>query len=692
MSRASAAAASLALGTALAGVAFVAGGGTNVGRTAGVEIALLIGGGLAIAAALVLAPGRESGEPVRGVAPVVLLTLFTVLTAASLAWSIAPDATLEETARMLAYLALFAVAVIAGNLFPRATPAVLGGVLIAGVAVSAWALGTRIWPGALAETVFGPRLAEPFDYWNALGGMAAMCVPAALWLGSRRDAGPLPTALAYPAVGLLALTVLLTQSRGSLAALVIGAALWLAIVPLRLRSVPVVLLPALAVAPVAVWALSKPGFTETLAPLAQREAIAGDFGLLLLTMVVLLLAVGLAIERLATHRGLSLQTRRRTGVALIVGVCVLALTGVTAVAASERGLGGTVSDRVQELTSENEGAPGGAQRLGSVGSARGSYWRQAGRIFEDRPLEGSGASSFEIAILPFRKDAIRSGHAHGFIPQTMADLGLLGTVLAVALLIAWLVAARRSTRLLRRRRDASATWSSQRMALIGLALCAVVFGVHSAVDWTWFFFGPSVAALVAAGFVAGHPSWRVSSGAPQATAIIPPGGARAQRSRGRLRRLGTTASARPERLVAAAAVLAVTVLCSWVAWLPAQTAAMSDEAQTLADRGDLKGAADAALAARESGPYSVEPLFARAAVLEANRQPDAAYRTYQRAAFEHPRDPVTWIELARYELELGLPERAVTSLDRALAFDPNSTRVPPLRAQAREAAAAAATP
>ncbi len=62
--------------------------------------------------------------------------------------------------------------------------------------------------------MLGARLGEPFGYWNALGAMAVLTLPAALWLGSRRDGALAVTALAYPAMGILLLTLLLTQSRG----------------------------------------------------------------------------------------------------------------------------------------------------------------------------------------------------------------------------------------------------------------------------------------------------------------------------------------------------------------------------------------------------------------------------------------------------------------------------------------------
>ena len=50
--------------------------------------------------------------------------------------------------------------------------------------------------------------------------------------------------LAYPAMGACVLAILLTQSRGAAAAALIGALIWFGLVPLRLRSLPVLLFPA----------------------------------------------------------------------------------------------------------------------------------------------------------------------------------------------------------------------------------------------------------------------------------------------------------------------------------------------------------------------------------------------------------------------------------------------------------------
>src|SRR5438094_63377 len=86
-------------------------------------------------------------------------------------------------------------------------------------------------PGALNPGETYARLREPFGYWNAVGLMAALGLPGCLWLGARRDGRPAVNALAFPALGLLVLTMLLAYSRGALLAAGVGAAFWFAFVP-----------------------------------------------------------------------------------------------------------------------------------------------------------------------------------------------------------------------------------------------------------------------------------------------------------------------------------------------------------------------------------------------------------------------------------------------------------------------------
>ena len=186
-------------------------------------------------------------------------------------------------------------------------------------------------------------------------------------------------------------------------------------------------------------------------------------------------------------------------------------------AASDRGLSGTVSDRVDELTSETAAAPPeGAGRLTVSSSSRARYWREANDVFGERPGKGTGAGTFYVSRLRYRKDELVAQHAHGYVPQTMSDLGVVGVVLSVLALLAWIACALRAVALvprLRRRREPRAPieWTGERTALLGLVVVAVVFGVQSAIDWTWFVPGVTAVALAAAGFVAGRGAFAASA-------------------------------------------------------------------------------------------------------------------------------------------------------------------------------------
>ena len=672
MPSARASTASAALAAALAAVAFGASGGTQLGRTTIVELAIIIAAGLALGVAVLY---RD--RPLYGGTALASFALLAIVTGLSMSWSIAPDLTLQEGGRTLAYLAVFAAAAALAGLVTDSSGTVLAGFLMAGVAVCGWALVTRVWPGALAEEVLGARLAAPFDYWNALGSTAALTMPAALWLGSRRHGHPIATALAYPALGVLMLTLVLTQSRGALAAAIVAAVLWLALVPLRLRSIVVLALPALAVLPIAAWALSKAAFTESFQPLSAREAVAGDFGLMLLLLCTGLLAAGLAVAVLSRRRPPSLQARWRFGLAVAVVACALPLAGVASVAASDRGLAGTVSDRLDEVTNETAAPPRGSARLGSVASSRAEYWHQARQIFDERPVVGQGANSFALARLPYRKSNSRVGHAHSYMMQTLADMGLVGGAVALALLAAWLVAAGRATALLPRRRPAP-EWEGERAALAALSLCAVAYGLQSAIDWTWFIPGPTVAALAAAGYVAGRgPLSRPGERS------LPAGPA----ARGRLGGLLPAVRPGPARLAGAAAVMITALLCAWTVWQPERAARANDRSFDLLQQNRLPEALREAKRAREIDPYSAEPLYRQAAVLSAERRYSAAYRTMERAVIEHPRDPNSWLALARFELDtLDLPARALDTLGGAFRVDPRSQLAAALADRARAAA------
>jgi len=656
--------AALVLGAALAGVVFGAAGGTQLTRTTIVEVLMVLVGGAVVAAGVLWSrAGRLWGG-----ATLLLFAGLAVLTALSILWAIVPELAFVETGRTLAYLAVFAASVAVALLAPGATPVVIKGILIASVAAIAYALAARVWPGALAENELSNRIGQPFQYWNAVGTTAALAIPGLLWLGARRAGGPVTRSLAHPAIGAAILAILLTQSRGALVAAVLGAIAWFAIVPLRLRSLPVLLLPGAVAGAVAAWALSKDAFAVSAQPLAVKESVAGEFGLLLVLMALCLLLAGLAVNiALARYRA-PMELRRRVGIAAVAVVCAVPLVALGSVALSDRGLTGTIEDRVDELTSETDTAPvQGAGRLTAASSTRGKYWREAGRVFEDRPWAGTGAGTFATARLRHRTDAGVTRHAHGYVAQTLADLGVIGVALTTALLLAWLVAAARATalnprRLPFRREDdpplARRDWDGERIALLVLTLMAVVFGLQSLIDWTWFIPGPTAMALVAAGFVAGR--------GPLAAA----GDAQAVE-----RSAEVSGPARPptSRIVGAVAVMLAALLVAWAIWQPEASDRATGEALDLL----VAEETDAALAktedAADANPLSPDPLLVRAAVLTESGREGAAREALEQAVLKFPGDPHTWQRLATFQLRtLDRPAAAAQTIRGALYLDPFS--------------------
>jgi O-Antigen ligase/Tetratricopeptide repeat len=603
--------------------------------------------------------------PIHGATSLVLLAALAVVTSLSVLWSVVPELSYVEAGRTLAYLVVFAAAIAGARLVPRGAPGVLGGVLLGATLVVAYALASRIWPGALAEDELSNRIGAPFQYWNAVGTVAALAIPAALWLGSRRTGSIVARALAYPAIGLCVLAILLTQSRGALLAAVVVALLWLAIVPLRLRSLPVLLAPALAASAVGAWALSKDPFSKSLQPLQAKEAVAGDFGLLVVLMSVLLLGVGFAVN-MGLSRGLvSMRIRQRAGMVAVAVVCLVPLVVFTSVAFSDRGLSGTIDDRVSELTSETEVAPDeGGDRVFASSSTRGKYWREAGRVFDDRPAVGVGAGAFAVARLRHRTDGAVTKHAHGFVPQTLADLGIVGVGLTTLLLLAWIVAMLRTTSLLPRRvpfaerlpfaraggdppprRD----WDGDRVALVALSLVAIAFGLQSIIDWTWFINGPATMALVAAGFVAGR-------GPQAALAGVPP----------------APLGSRPEtgRIVAAAGVGLTAIVLAWAIWQPEASDRSTGSALELSDEGRFDEAVAKTQDAADTNPLTPEPLLVRAAVQTSAGQEAQARETLEQAVLSFPGDPQTWYRLAAFQLgTLDRPDLSLETLRGVLYLD-----------------------
>ena len=287
-------------------------------------------------------------------------------------------------------------------------------------------------------------------------------------------------------------------------------------------------------------------------------------------------------------------------------------------------------------------------------------------MFDDRPLQGVGAGAFEKARLRHRTDASVTQHAHGWIPQTMADLGLIGLAVTTLLFLAWALAALSATglvprRLLRGGADATPPprrdWDADRIAVVTLALVPLVFGIQSLLDWTWFIQEPAVMALIPAGYLAG----------------LGPLGEDGDR--------GTPAAAerriqwRPDagRIVAALAAVVTALLLAWAIWQPEASDRATNEALALLDEKKFDQALAKTDDAEDLNPLTPDPLLVRASIeTAANREADAQ-QNLERAVLLFPGDPQTWYRLAAFQLgTLDAPEQALDTIRGALYLDPHS--------------------
>jgi hypothetical protein len=644
----------LGLAVALAVLGWVAAGGVDLARNTYVEIALIVVG--AVAAITVALIGRTRAWPLT---VLVLFAALAALTFASITWSVQPALSWLEANRTLSYLAAFGAAVAFARLFPERWPAIVGGIGATAALLSAYALLFKVFPSALGANDPLGRLRAPYDYWNAVGLIAAMGMPPALWAGARREHAPVMRAVAPPAIAILVAALLLSYSRGALAVAVLGTACWFALVPLRLRGALVLAIGLAGGGAIAAWGLSAHGIYADGVSLAGRTSAGRAFGLVLLVVLVLTTAAGFAAAFAMDWIVLPSASRRRIGVALLCLVALVPVGGVAAVAASSRGLTGEVSHIWSKLTSTKSTVGDQPGRLVDLSNSRPTYWSEGFKVGEHHLLAGVGARGFQIAHLPYASNTWNVD-AHSYAVETFADFGLIGVAICLALFVTWAIAASRSLGLAARRpRAPSADGGSpaeehdlpEGIGLATLFAVVLTFGLHSLIDWTWFIPGVAVPALVGAGWLVGRGPLRAPSGRVA-----------------RRRRLGRA----PVAALAITAVGALSVVGIWVTVQPLRSSDQYAAAVTAITRGQTAVALTDARAAAASDPVSVDPRFLLSAIYSGLGDRAEARAQLLKAVSIQPSNPATWIQLGCYDLGRHSPS-AGGELQRVLALDPSQT-------------------
>ncbi|MEO9121118.1 MAG: O-antigen ligase family protein, partial [Solirubrobacteraceae bacterium] len=569
----------------------------------------------------------------RGTAPAALFAVLAGLTALSILWSVQPDGSWQAANLTVAYLLAFLAAIAAARMFPGRWRSVVAGLGLAMVSLCLYGLLSKVFPGTLAASQADGRLAIPFGYWNAAGAAAVIGLAPCQWLWQRRDTGAWARALAVPGAAVLLTVTVLSYSRTSLIVAVIVIGAWLALVPGRLRSVALIALAGAGAAVMARWALARPALTGDNIDLAARTSAGHAFGIVSALTLIALTAAGWALVTRAERRPLTAGTRRRLEILLLVGLALLPVAVIGAVASSSRGLTGEISHAWTSLTSTSVGVGNGAGRVTQLGSSRPLYWSEGITVGEHALLKGVGALGYATARTRYTLRPEITSHAHSYLVQTFADLGLIGLLVNLALLIAWgrcAVAAigRRPTAPRGPPDHPTPDRELERDGLVTLAIVVLAFGISSAADWTFFFPAVTVPALLAAGWLAGR-------GRPDERAERP------------TRRVALTR--RPGTAAAITAIAALALVASWLIWQPLRSAQAANAAEAAAIRGDSATAFVDAHDAQAADPLALQPLLLLYAFDRDVGDLAGARRELLAAVALQPENANSWLQLGSFD-------------------------------------------
>jgi O-Antigen ligase len=635
-------------------VAFLASGGVDLAPNTWVQVGLLV---LVAASAITLALFGDRG-PAWGAWALLLFIALAALTYASIAWSVQPANSWLEANRTLSYLAAFATALMLARLVPERWRSLIGAVAAATTVVCGYALLAKVFPGTFDASDPLGRLNAPFGYWNAVGLMGALGIPPCLWAGARREGSLVMRASTVPALAILVSALILAYSRSAIVVGVIGLVVWFALAPLRLRSALILTLGLAGGAALAIWGLSTHGISADHVALATRTSAGHTFGIVILIVLTLAAAGGVAAVLLLDRIALPARTRRNVATGLLVLVGLIPIAGVGALAASSRGLTGEISHVWNGLTNPNGVVGDQPDRLVDLSNSRPHYWSEAITLGENHLLAGVGALGFATAQPSSSSPIWNSSHAHavhahGYLAETFADFGLIGLAVSLALLVAWWLAAARTLELHWPRRASAerappALEPAERAGLIALLAVVVTYGVHSLVDWTWFIPGTTVPALACAGWLAGRG----------------PLSARPARLT-RPRRL----SANPAAVIALVSTVIVTLVGIWVVVQPLRSSDAYSAAEVAAYQGNGAAALTDARSAAAEDPVSVDPLFLLAVIYDHMGDRTSARDELLQATARQPANAATWQELGCYDFA-HRDSRAQVDFRRMLALEP----------------------
>ena len=422
-----------------------------------------------------------------------LLAGLAALSVASIAWADSAERAFAEFNRVSLYVGVLLLAVLAGT--RGNVQRWRDGMAIGIAAIGLLALASRLFPDLLDERglfQFLPggenRLSYPLDYWNGLGIFVGLAFP--LLLGAAVGArSAIWRGIAIAPLPALAATIFLTSSRGGAATALAGTLVFLGLTARRGLALGAIAFTAAGTAAVVGILLGRDELVD--GPLQSAAAAdQGEGAALLIALFCLLTAAAFALAvRFAPRPTVNLSLPVRRGLA-VAGV-LAALVAVAAIDPVDRF--NTFKKSPDEFANIQTDFTS-AHLLSESGSGRWQFWETAADQFEEHPLLGDGAGSFEAywaqhgTLYRFIRDA------HSLYLETLGELGLIGlALLAGALGLALFCAA---SRLRRAKGD-------DQVMLASLAALLVAWCIAAGIDWMWELTAVTVVAVVTLGLLTG---------------------------------------------------------------------------------------------------------------------------------------------------------------------------------------------
>lgn len=551
----------------------------------------------------------------------------------SVFWSVIPAKSLDEFVRAILYLGGFGLVYL--FMSRREWLGWLGHLFMAIVAIVAIdALLGKTFPDLIdhPDPFFSNRINYPITYWNSMALFMVMGFLIGVRALSDRATHIAVRAVYAPALFLFLLVLWFTFSRTGYLLLAAVFCLYLYLAASRLRAV-------MQAALLGVWTAAVAGvsylFLPNMIATVPVEALKVSEGHKLAIVIVLFMAVAaasqLVIRRLEARITVSPEMGRKIGCAIAGGLAIC-LAAAFLVLTFTGGRGGPVTfvqNQLGGLSGPSKAVDKPTERLFSLKSERFQEYGASLKRFTEAPLQGSGAGTWSAAWLKYRPWEIHVKDGHSWFFETVAELGLVGTLLLTGFIALFFVTSVRDLRFLGRGRD--------RELYAAFFAASTAFLLHAMIDWDWEMPVVTLPFFMFAGGLLRFGELARTRAQEKALPAAPsPGKA------GLRRFLGM------DLLWGSACVVAMALT---IVPLVAQAKLQMAGQLSMGSRPDYAALERAAASAGAWGPLDAEPLILQAMARQAQGKPEDAERLLMEARAKEPENEKIFRALTRLYLQ-----------------------------------------